>query len=128
MAKRDPRILILFYEDLIHDLRKEMDKVKKHCNIKISEDKYEVALSRMSFDYMKVNEKLFTPVSVRWKVPYQFIRKGKIGDHQTLFQQEVRKVDNTGRNGNDEIIKTNTGTSLNHYDLFQEMIKVTFTL
>ena len=122
-SKRDPRILILFYEDLIHDLKTEITKIKKHCNIEMNEDKYEIALSRMSFNYMKANESLFTPLSVRWKIPNQFIRKGKIGDHQTLFYQNVQKKGTDLDQRKENAIEDSSNYSLSHYDLFDMMIQ-----
>merc|ERR1712146_215639 len=91
--------------------------------IVIDENKYEIALKRMSFDYMKANETLFNPLSVRWKIPNQFIRNGMVGDHQALFHQNRRYKCSEMEEGNGQISEGSITSSLSYYDLFNMMIQ-----
>lgn len=89
-------ILLVRYEDLKANLEKEVVRIADFLNLKgVQEDKTGASmarvLERVSFDWMRKNQELFHPISVRWKPGYNFIRKGSIGDHESIFDEQRRK-------------------------------------
>jgi hypothetical protein len=96
-ASRDPRVLVLTYEDMKNDLSNVLLKINDHCKFDLSPSQITQLLPRFSVDYMKANIDKFNPISVRWvdkRDDFQFIRKGTIGDNKHLFTDETIKLFN----------------------------------
>ncbi len=86
-----PTILFLQYEDLIRDLRTQVEKIVDYLELSkefLLEEDYARILPMMSFRYMKEQSACFAPTSVEWTPGFHFIRKGQPGDHQSSFQEE----------------------------------------
>lgn len=101
-----PNILFVKYEDLILNLATEVRKIISFLGLSYEEDEIEHILPLMSFQYMKANREQFEPISVPWKDGYQFIRKGQIGDHKTMFGADDELM---YKQVLDEIIQETTG-------------------
>ena len=84
-------ILVISYEDMVRDLRPVVDKIIRFCEIKISDAQVEALMPTFTFKHMKANKDKFQPVSVGWKKGYDFLRKGKVGDHKQLLQPNHHK-------------------------------------
>lgn len=109
-ARRDEdnaaNILFVKYEDLIHNLASEVRKIINFLGLLYEEEEIEHILPLMSFQYMKAHREQFEPISVPWKDGYQFIRKGQIGDHRTMFSMDDELM---YKQVLDEIIQETTG-------------------
>jgi len=91
------QILLVRYEDLKQDLKKELWRIAEFLNLNLLLERpqrndpiWESIFETVSFSYMREHQSLFHPRSVRWKNGYNFIRKGKVGDHETLWTQQHR--------------------------------------
>jgi len=88
------RILLVRYEDLKQNLNKELQRVAEFLQLTpLLEQPHDGAvwqsiLEKVSFSYMRQHQSLFHPRSVRWKEGYNFIRKGTVGDHATLWSEQ----------------------------------------
>lgn len=60
-------------------------QIARHLQLELPEDAIAEMLPLFSFQYMKEHKSQFQPKSVGWKKGYEFIRKGKVGDHANLF-------------------------------------------
>lgn len=90
-ARTDPRVLLLRYEDMKTDIRGCVQKIIDHCDLPISDDKLTELLPKFSFQYMKTNLAKFSPKTTELRESadgFQFVRKGKVGDHIALFNPE----------------------------------------
>lgn len=94
-AARDPRILVLSYDDMKRDIGSVVHKILVHCCINISESQLKACLPRFDFSYMKQHNTKFEPKSVRWVDKgdgFQFVRKGSSGDGQKELTAKQRKT------------------------------------
>ncbi|CAB9507852.1 Sulfotransferase family cytosolic 1B member 1 [Seminavis robusta] len=93
-ANANPQILLVRYEDLKQDRKQEIVRIAKFLQVDIDANNQafmDRVLERTSFEWMREHQGLFHPISVRWKPGYNFIRKGSVGDHDSLFDEEHRK-------------------------------------
>jgi hypothetical protein len=80
-------ILFVKYENLITNLAEEVKKLIAFLNLEYTTEEINHVCQYMSFEYMKEHKQQFEPISVPWKQGFEFIRKGQIGDHKTLFSE-----------------------------------------
>lgn len=92
----DERVLVVRYEDMKRDLPVQVARIADHIRAPFAPGtaRADELLRRMSFDYMKSNLALFDPRSVSWRTgtDFQFVRKGKIGDHAALFTDAHKRA------------------------------------
>jgi len=98
----NPQILLVRYEDLKKDLKQQVVRIAQFLELDefaattpTDDDNSPVlnqVLERVSFAWMREHQDLFHPVSVRWKTGYHFIRTGRVGDHDNLFDEEHKKI------------------------------------
>uniref|UniRef100_A0A3P8X119 Sulfotransferase n=1 Tax=Cynoglossus semilaevis TaxID=244447 RepID=A0A3P8X119_CYNSE len=106
-------LLVLFYEDLVEDPGRELDKLCHFLGLSPSSEKKERILSSAHFDNMKQNKMAnYSTLPVMDQKVSPFMRKGKVGDwknHFTVAQSEVfdedyeRKMKNSSVKFRDEI-------------------------
>ena len=85
-------ILLLRYEDLIHNPHNCILKIISHLNLSVTSQRAEELLQYISFNYMKEHQYQYMPISVPWKDGYSFLRKGKVGDSGNHFLSEHEAV------------------------------------
>lgn len=86
-------ILYIRYEDLLSNKRQQIERIVEFCKLNVDEQTIARAIEYSSFDYMKKNETKFgeqPPSDPSTKVYDQFIRKGKIGEGDELFNTEQK--------------------------------------
>jgi hypothetical protein len=89
-----PNVLILKYENLVRDPKREIARITKFCGKSISSDETIAKIAgATSFDVMKANPKTnFEGIeSIKSEIS-PFMRKGKVGDwknHFTVAQSEI---------------------------------------
>lgn len=91
----DPRVLVVSYESLKSDLRSALLAINAHCNFGLSEADIDILIPRFSFKYMKENVHKFNPIFFKWVDKgdgFEFVRKGVVGDHRTIFTEEHSKL------------------------------------
>lgn len=88
------QILLVRYEDLKKDIKKELWRIAQFLNLDLLLERqqshdpiWESIFEKVSFSYMREYQSLFHPISVHWKDGYNFIRKGQVGDYETLWTQ-----------------------------------------
>lgn len=89
-AARDPRILVVSYEQMKADISAVARRIVEHCRIEITDEELAECIPCFDISYMKQNNALFEPKSVKWVDKgdgFQFVRKGATGDHQTHFSE-----------------------------------------
>ena len=102
---KNPRILLVRYEDLQANLHAQVMKIATFLQLDDIAESLESAaeensddscmdqvLERMTFSWMRQHQELFHPISVRWKPGYHFIRKGSVGDHDTIFDEQHKQI------------------------------------
>ena len=96
------QVLVVYYEDMLADLRKEVDRINAFLTRDFSSSRcsevgnkttvcdtpLDIIYEQVTFAYMKNHMDRFQPLSVGWKPGYQFIRKGEKGDYKQLFSAE----------------------------------------
>jgi len=90
-AARDPRILVLSYDEMKRDIGKVCQRIVAHCGIEITEAEIEECLPLFDVTYMKENNEKFAPRSVEWvdrSDGFTFIRKGRSGDSRSAFRTD----------------------------------------
>ena len=91
-------ILLVRYEVLKDNLPQQVIRIANFLelvalNEKTTDASYmEPLLERMTFEWMRDQQHLFHPISVRWKPGYHFIRKGTVGDHDTIFNDKHKSA------------------------------------
>ena len=95
-TKNDKQILLVRYEDLKKDLKGQVIRIANflelnHVTNVASGQPLDRVLERVSFAWMREHQHLYHPISVRWKPGYNFIRTGRVGDHDTIFDEEHKK-------------------------------------
>ncbi|XP_034551569.1 cytosolic sulfotransferase 2-like [Notolabrus celidotus] len=87
-----PKILYLFYEDLIEDSSREIDRLCSFLGLSCSVEEKQSVLTQIKFDNMKQNKMTnYSTVTVMDHKVSPFMRKGKVGDwrnHFTVAQDE----------------------------------------
>ncbi|XP_007523587.1 sulfotransferase 1E1 [Erinaceus europaeus] len=86
--RKNPRVLILFYEDLKMDIRKEVIKIAQFLGKKLSEDLLDTIIKHTSFQEMKNNPSTnytLVPSEIMNQEIVPFLRKGDIGDWKNHF-------------------------------------------
>ncbi|XP_041654929.1 cytosolic sulfotransferase 2-like [Cheilinus undulatus] len=85
-------ILYLFYEDLIEDSGREIDRMCSFLGLSLSPEEKQSVITRAAFDSMKKNKMTnYSSVPVLDHKVSPFMRKGKVGDwknHFTVAQDE----------------------------------------
>jgi len=83
------RVLLLRYEDMVKDLGGEMNKIASHLGLfNLKQEDVQSLAPELSFDAMKATSDKYQPVSVKWKIGYNFLRKGIVGDAEREFLNE----------------------------------------
>lgn len=94
-SKNDSSIYLVQYQDLINQPLEELTKISSFLKLDLTKEEIlENILPSISFSYMKENKKKFEPISVPWKQGFEFIRKGQVGDHKSLFTDIENKLYN----------------------------------
>lgn len=91
-------ILWIRYEDLKEDRRTQIQRIASFLEVQhyLTETTLSRVLERTSFEYMRNHQERFHPISVRWKKGYHFIRKGAVGDHQSLLtESQIQNIQAT---------------------------------
>lgn len=104
-AATDPRVLIVPYEALRADPKTWVAKVNAHCRFGVSDARIDELLPRFSFEWMRANEAVFEPRSVRWVkragdddaaagdgAAFHFIRAGRVGDGEKAFDSPAERA------------------------------------
>jgi len=94
------QVLLIRYEDLKYDLPKQVLRIAKYLELEgilssgesSHNEILDRVLERVSFAWMREHQNLFHPISVRWKPGYNFIRKGSVGDHDTIFDDNHKAI------------------------------------
>ncbi|MCB2195512.1 MAG: sulfotransferase domain-containing protein [Bacteroidetes bacterium] len=90
--KKKLPVLYICYEDLLKNKRREIDKIIEFCQLTPSEEAIDRAIKYSSFDYMKRNEQMFGDQPPEDKKIFdQFIRKGKAGEGEKLFNNKQKE-------------------------------------
>lgn len=95
-AEKDNGILIIKYEELVADRKIMLKKIADFLQINYSEQTFNMAVERGSFNSMKNNEKKYGAESYINRVGKQgeFIRSGKIdGWKDSLNHENVKKIE-----------------------------------
>lgn len=83
------RVLLLRYEDMVKDLAGEMNKIASHLGLfNLKQEDIQSLAPELTFDSMKATSDKYQPVSVKWKIGYNFLRKGIVGDAEREFLNE----------------------------------------
>lgn len=92
--KKCRKVMVVLYEDLVHNLAAEVDRISRFLGLDISEKKKGHLLPTFSFDSMKKDSNIskFQPKSVTWIGDFKFLRKGCIGDSSSLITKEQELV------------------------------------
>ena len=97
------------YEDMHHDIRKEMRRFLSYMEVKdLDEDRFEKAIKESSFDSMRVAEDERTKDYPPGTEEARKIRKGKVGSHKHELSQESNRFI-------DEYINANLHPSYRRY-------------
>ncbi|KAL1495431.1 hypothetical protein AB1Y20_016799 [Prymnesium parvum] len=107
-AAADPRVLVVSYEGMKADLRREVLRVRTHLRLPLSERRVDELLPRFTFEWMRSHEEQFNPRSVRWVAseeeeaeghgeapraePFHFIRSGQTGEGKQRFNQAQEEL------------------------------------
>jgi hypothetical protein len=93
--RNDPNMLFLYYEDMVRDLEGAVRKIIDFLELKIPEERIPEILHRCSFAFMKEHESKFDYATEclldQGVTPGTFIRKGKVGEGETYFNEEERE-------------------------------------
>lgn len=115
--RNDDNVLLVLYEDMKKDIRSVIKCLATFLNIEINETLLERTVTVSSFDYMKqarYNEKIVPAHSV---ATFKFLRKGIVGDWQTVLSNEQsRLLDARFREKTKNIQELNT--LWDKYDIF----------
>jgi hypothetical protein len=76
------RILLVKYEDLKRDSKREISKILRHLGILVSEDTIDRAIEKSSFEEMKKIEKETAAYPGKYQTRFVFMRKGKAGQKE----------------------------------------------
>lgn len=79
--------LIIKYEDLKTDPKKEIKKIMELLKIEISENEFNYAIKKSCFENMQAMEKKVGTVKPFQK-DFKFVRKGKAGDWKNAFNNQ----------------------------------------
>ena len=83
-AGRD--VLYVRYEDLINDLRRELLRVNTFLRGTALDDTQLAALQqKVAFHTMRADNKLYAPISVKWRPGFDFFRQGVSHGNAALF-------------------------------------------
>eukprot|EP00981_Chlorochromonas_danica_P002591 scaffold504_cov189-Ochromonas_danica.AAC.26 len=91
-SDRSNTILIVRYEDLIHHLEEQMQRIAHFLDLSLSDQEVHNIAPFVTFDYMKAHSKQFSPVSVPWKTGFEFIRSGRIGGSKEVFSEADDRI------------------------------------
>jgi hypothetical protein len=92
------QILLVRYEDLKQNLSDQVLRIADFLELQnfasagVGSPIKTRVLERVSFEWMRKHQSFFHPISVRWKPGYNFIRKGSIGDHDSVFHEKHQKM------------------------------------
>mmetsp|Transcript_22583 Transcript_22583/g.58078 ORF Transcript_22583/g.58078 Transcript_22583/m.58078 type:complete len:299 (-) Transcript_22583:401-1297(-) len=120
-ARRNPRTLILRYEDLKADLESGVRVVAAHLGVKLSPEELEKVLPKLSFDWMKKNSARFESFVLKPREGNYsfFFRKGEVGDSKNhLTEEQSQKILNAtteARRALDEFFSAKGGQADHQY-------------
>lgn len=89
---RSNTILIVRYEDLIHHLEEQMQRIAQFLDLSLSDQDIHNIAPFVTFDYMKSHSEQFSPVSVPWKTGFEFIRSGRVGGSKDVFSEADDRI------------------------------------
>lgn len=87
-AAKNPKnnILLLTYEDLLSDTFGCILKISAFLGQRVDPEYLrDNILPHVTIEYMREHKHQYEPISVAWKEGFQFIRKGIVGDHKSVF-------------------------------------------
>ena len=91
--RHNHQILYVKYEDIIKNIDLVITQVAKFINVTLNDEIFLRTKEKCSFEFMKSHESKFGDQPEKKKKVYdQFIRKGKIGDGNTLFSDEQKGI------------------------------------
>ncbi len=94
--RNDPRMLFLFYEDMVRDLEGVIRRIIQFCGLRIPEERIPEILRRCSFQFMKQHEEkfdyAFELLVDQGIVPGMFLRKGQPGEGQAAFSPQLHEA------------------------------------
>ena len=85
-------LLFISYDDMLSNLEEVVTLLVKFLGLNLNPEYIHQLLPTFKFQYMKDNIQKFQPKSVTWKNNFQFIRKGKSGDANTLVSSEQKCI------------------------------------
>ena len=90
----EKNVFLLSYEDMVQDLQGCVEKLVEFLELGDTLNETDVAdlLPSFTFEHMKKDLDRFQPKSVTWKNDFQFLRKGKIGEHKVELGTDERKA------------------------------------
>ncbi|KAJ0177434.1 hypothetical protein K1T71_007443 [Dendrolimus kikuchii] len=86
--RHHPNLHLVFYEDLIKDLPKEIGRISHFLGKNYSDDKIKQLAEYLSFNSLRKNENVNNTTG-NGKNEIQFIRKGEAGGWKSHFDQEM---------------------------------------
>ena len=95
LRSRNPKILLVSYEDLTKDPLQVMQNVARHLDLPVSvlsHQRVEELLPFITFEYMKSHSRQYQPISVPWKPGFSFIRQGKVGGSAEYMDEQCERM------------------------------------
>jgi hypothetical protein len=94
LCNDNKNILLINYEEMIHDLGSQLVRINSFLGLNdLNSIDIENLKLKLTFHGMKSNEKIYSPISVKWKNGYSFIRKGEIGDSMNSWKELPEKIE-----------------------------------
>ena len=90
--EKHENLLFVSYDDMLSKLEEVVTTLVKFLGLSMDPENIRELLPTFTFQYMKDNIQKFQPKSVTWKNNFQFIRKGKSGDADTLISPEQKSI------------------------------------
>jgi len=79
--------VLLRYEDMKKDAKREIKKVYDNLGIDVSDEVYDKAIDYSSFESMKSSEEMFRMSNPRYKMT--FVRKGKVNSKDEIMTEQI---------------------------------------
>ena len=96
--RNDKNVLFLKYEDMKRDLFSAVTNIVEFVGLKLDEEIVREVVTKSTFQSMKDNPLVNFSWSKNYRqerVPFEFIRKGEVGDWKNYFSEEQSKrIDN----------------------------------
>ena len=113
-------LLLLRYEDMVNDLASQVQRIALFLGMQIlNSADLEKLLPKLTFSGMKKEVDLYSPVSVKWKEGYSFIRKGVVGDSAEKWSALAPEMH---QQFDAEALATEAQLHAKHYELFRSLL------